>query len=165
MSTRFVVSLVVVVAVVAGARVWSAGLPVRRFAKRATVMDTVLLGVGVAILVFHCGVMFFPRLVDPLPGVDAAARGIRALGTASIVWYVVPAVLVLLGLRRQQLIGQAAVAVALAAVGITMYNGGSLQWHLAAIFMSVLILLGVTAALLLPPWQRAPGQRMGGGGG
>ena len=165
MSTRFVVGLVVVVAVVLGARVLSADLPERRFAKRVTVVDTVLLGVGVAILAFHCGAMFFPRLVDPLPGVDAAAGDIRALGTVSIVWYVVPAVLVLLGLWRQHLIGQAAVAVALAAVGITMYNGGSLQAHLAAIFMSVLNLVGVTAALLLPPWRRARDQRLSGRSG
>jgi hypothetical protein len=164
-STRFVVSLVVVVAVVLGARVRSARLPVRRFAKTVTVADMVLLGVGVALLAFHCGAMFFPPLVDPVPGVDAAARHIRALGAASIVWYVVPAVLVPLGLRRQHLIGQAVVAIALAAVGITMYNGGSLQAHFAAIFVSVLILVSVTAALLLPPWQRARGQPLSGGGG
>lgn len=159
MSTRFVLSLVVVVAVVLAARVLSSSLPVRRFAKQVTVVDTVLLGVGVAILAFHCGAMFFPRLVDPLPGVDVAAGDIRALGTASIVWYVAPAVVVLLGLRRQHLLAQTAVAVALAAVGITMYDGGSLQAHLAAIFLSVLILVGVTAALLLPPWRRAHDQR------
>lgn len=122
-------------------------------------VDAVLLGVGVAILAFHCGAMFFPRLVEPVPGVDVVAGDIRALGTASIVWYVAPAVLVLLALRRQHLIGQIAVAVALAAVGITMYNGGSLQAHLVAIFMSVLILVGVTATLLLPPWRRARDQR------
>jgi hypothetical protein len=109
--------------------------------------------------------MFFPQLVDPLPGLDAAASDIRALGTASIVWYAVPAVLVLLGLRHQHVIGQVAVAIALAAVGITMYNGGSLQAHLAAIFVSVLVLAGVTAALLLPPWQRARGQPLSGGRG
>ena len=137
----------------------------RRFAKTVTVADMVLLGVGVAVLAFHCGAMFFPELVDPLPGVDAVASDIRALGAASIVWYVVPAVLVLLGLRRQHLIGQAAVAIALAAVGTTMYNGGSLQAHLAAIFVSVLILVGVTAALLLPPGQRARGRPLNGGGG
>lgn len=46
-----------------------------------------------------------------------------------------------------------------------MYNGGSLQAHLAAIFMSVLILVGVTAALLLPPWRRTRDQRLSGRSG
>lgn len=158
-------SLLVVVAVVLGVRVWSARLPVRKLARTVTVADVLLLGVGVALLGFHCGAMFFPQLVDWPPAVAAAADDIRALGAASVVWYVVPAVLVLLGLRRQHLVGQGAVAVALAAVGVTMFNGGSLQAHLVAIFVSVVVLVGVTAALLLPPWRRPRGQLLTGAGG
>lgn len=116
-------------------------------------VDVVLLGTGVALLVFHCGAMFFPRVADRLPGADGAASDVRALGTASIVWFLAAVVLVLLGLRHQHVIGQAAVAVSLAAVGTTMYNGASLQTHLVTIFVSVLALVGVMAALLLPPWR------------
>lgn len=139
---------------VLAARALWAGLPIRKFAKRVTVADTALLVVGTAILAFHCGAMFFPRLVDPLPRTGAAASDIRALGAASIVWYVVPAILVLIAFRRHHVIGQAAVALTLTAVGVTMYNGGSLQVHLAAIYIAVVTLAGVTAALLLPPWAR-----------
>lgn len=138
-------------AVLAARALW-AGLPIPKFAKRVTVADTALLAVGTALLAFHCGAMFFPRLVDLLPRTGAAASDIRALGAASIVWYVVPAILVLIALRRQHVTGQAAVALTLTAVGATMYNGGSLQVHLAAIYIAVLTLAGITAALLLPPW-------------
>lgn len=37
-----------------------------------------------------------------------------------------------------------------------MYDGGSLQVHLTAIFVSVVVLAGVVAILVLPPWQRSP---------
>ena len=160
MSTRFVVSLLAAVVVLLAARAAWAGLPLGRFAKRLTVAETALLVVGVAVLVFHCGAMFFPRLVDPLP-TGAVASDIRELGTASIVWYVVPMLLVLSALRRQHVTGQAAVILTLTAVGVTMYNGGSLQVHLAAIYISVLTLAGVSAALLVPPWTRQ-GQRLDG---
>ena len=159
MSPRFVVSLLAAVIVVLAARALWAGLPLPKLAKRVTVVDTALLATGIAVLAFHCGAMFFPRLVDPLPGTGAPASDIRALGAASIVWYVVPAILVLIALRRQHVTGQAAVAVTLTAVGVTMYNGASLQVHLAAIYISALTLAGVTAALLLPPWTRH-GQRL-----
>ncbi len=152
MSSRFVVSLLAAVIVVLAARALWAGLPLAKFAKRVTVADTALLVVGIAVLAFHCGAMFFPRLVDPLPLTGAAASDIRALGAASIVWYVVPAILLLIALRRQHVTGQAAVALTLTVVGVTMYNGGSLQVHLAAIYFSVMTLAGVSAALLLPPW-------------
>ncbi len=161
MSPRFVVSLLAAVIVVLAARALWTGLPFPKLAKRVTVVDSALLAIGIAVLAFHCGAMFFPRLVDPLPGTGAPARDIRALGAASIVWYVFPAILVLIAIRRQHVSGQAAVAVTLTAVGVTMYNGGSLQVHLAAIYISVLTLAGVTAALLRPPWVRH-GQRLNG---
>ena len=161
MSTRFVVSLLAAVVVLLAARAAWAGLPLGGFAKRLTVAETALLVLGVAVLVFHCGAMFFPRLVDPLPRTGAVTSDIREMGTASIVWYVVPVLMVLSALRRQHVTGQAAVILTLTAVGITMYNGGSLQVHLAAIYISVLTLAGVSAALLVPPWARQ-GQRLDG---
>ncbi len=155
MSLRFVLSLLAAVIVVLAARALWTGLPFPKLAKRVTVVDSALLATGMAVLAFHCGAMFFPRLVDQLPGTGAAASDIRALGAASIVWYVVPAILVLIAIRRQHVSGQVAVAVTLTAVGVTMYNGGSLQVHLVAIYISVLTLACVTAALLRPPWARA----------
>lgn len=156
MSSWFVVSLTLVVAVVLGARLLVPALPLRTVAGRISVTDAVLGGLGVLGLAFHCLAMFFRRLVEPLPGTDAAITDIRALGTASIVWYVVPAGLVLLGLRRGHRVALTVAALAFTAVGVTMYDGGSLDVHLAAIFASVVVLAVVVAALVLPPSRRSP---------
>ncbi len=153
MSAAFVVSLGIVVALLIGARLVFANLPVRRVATRLTAADATLFGVGVAGLIFHCVVMFFPRLIEPLPGSDPVMLDISALGTASIIWYVVPVGLVLAGLRRQYPVGLVMAALSLVGVGITMYNGGSLQVHVFAIFMAALLIAGVAAALVIPPWQ------------
>jgi hypothetical protein len=76
-----------------------------------------------------------------------------------MVWYAVPAALVVLGLRRQHPAALTAVSLALTAVGITMYDGGSLPTHLTAIFVSVVILASVASTLLLPPWGSRPAFR------
>ena len=156
MSTGYLVSLAAVVVSVLSARLLFAALPLSRLARAITVTDGVLAVVGAAGLAFHCGAMFFRRIVAALPRTEAAVSDIRDLGIASIVWYLVPAVLVLFGLRRTHIVAVAVVALALAAVGVTMYNGGSLQVHLAAIFGSVVVLVTVAAALVLPPWQARP---------
>lgn len=154
MSTSYLVGLVVAVTLVLGARLTFTVLPLRRVARLVTITDAVLFGVGVVGLVLHCGAMFFPRVVELLP--DAVSNDIRALGAASIFWYLVPTVLVLLGLRHQHPAALAVVVLALAAVGVSMYNGGSLQVHLTAIFVSVLVLASVVSVLVLPPWRRGP---------
>ncbi|MEJ7742107.1 MAG: hypothetical protein WKF73_05895 [Nocardioidaceae bacterium] len=148
-------SLAIIVALVFSARLGLDALPLRRLAMPITATGAVLFGVGVAGLALHCLAMFFPSLVEPLPGADVVTAQIRALGTASIIWYVVPAGLVLIGLRRQHPVAIASVTVALAAVGVTMYNGGPLPVHLFAIFVAVLVFAGVAATLLIPPWQRS----------
>lgn len=155
MSTGFLVSLVAVVLALLSARFLIAALPLRRAAVRLTVADLVLATFGMAGLIFHCLAMFFQSVVKALPGTDPVVSGINALGTTSIVLYVVPAVLILLGLRRQPSIPWAVVALALTAVGVTMYNGGSLQVHLTAIFISVVLLAGNAAMLLQPPGRRS----------
>ena len=48
------------------------------------------------------------------------------------------------------------VAVALVAVGVTMYDGGPLRTHLVAISGSVVILAGAAAVVVGPPWRRTP---------
>jgi len=157
MSTPFLLSLAGVVVVVLGARFLSAGLPLRGLARRITLPDAALIVAGAIGLAFHCVAMFFRRVVDPLPGADAVISDIRALGTSSIIWYVVPAVLVLLGLRRVHPAALAVAALAFVAVGVTMYDEGPLDIHLAAIFTSVVILALIPATLVLPPSRHLTG--------
>lgn len=156
MSAAFVVSVAAVVAVILGSRFLLTALPLAHIALPISIADAVLAGVGVLGLAFHCGAMFSRSLVAWLPGTGPAIHEIGALGTASVIWYLVPALAVLLGLRRQHPLAVVVVALALAAVGITMYDGGSLQAHLTAIFVAVVILAGVATTLLLPPWRRTP---------
>jgi len=155
-SSSFVIGLAVVVTAVLGSRFLVPGLPLRRVATPISVSEAMLSGVGVAGLALHCGAMFFPHLVEPVLGAGGVASDIRALSTASIIWYVVPSAMVLFGLRRQHPVALTAVALALVAVGVTMYNGGSLQVHLVAIFVSVLALASTASLLVLPPSRRGP---------
>ncbi|MDQ6776111.1 MAG: hypothetical protein M3071_07820 [Actinomycetota bacterium] len=156
MSTGFLVSLAVVVAVLLSARFLLAALPLRRVAVPVTITDVALAGVGILGLAFHCGAMFSRSLVEWLPGTGSVIREIGALGTGSVILYVVPALLVLLGLRRQHPVAPVVMALALAAVGVTMYDGGSLQAHLTAIFVAVVALAAVATMLTLPPWWHGP---------
>lgn len=151
MSTGFVFSLIAVVALVMCARLVLGGLPLGNVAKRLSVGDAVTSGIGLLGLAFHCGAMFFTRLVTAIPTAQGPTEAINALDTASIVWYVVPAVLVLAGLRRLHWSGVSAVSIALIAVGVTMYNGGPLDVHLATLFAAVVVLALVAATLVLPP--------------
>ena len=131
-------------------------LPVRRIAARVGVLDTALIGIGVAGLTFHCGAMFFRSTAERFPGTDSAIRAINSMGTSSRVWFIVPAVLVVIGLRRQHPVVLLVVAAALVAVGVTMYDHGALRTHLRAIFASVVVLATVASAFVVPPWRVAP---------
>ncbi len=148
MSTSFVLSLIAVVVLVVCARLVLPGLPLSNLAKRLTVGDALMSGVGLLGLVFHCGAMFFTGLVNAIPGAPGPTEAINALDAASIVWY---AVLVVVGLRRLHWSGVVVVSLALTAVGVTMYNGGPLDVHLATIFAAVVVLALVAATLVLLP--------------
>ena len=152
MSAGFVQTLAAVVVVVLGARVVASGLPLR-WAARMSGAGVGLFGVGIAGLAFHCAAMFFRSRVAAVPGTSAAVDMINALGTGSVVWYVVSAGFVVAGLRRQRPAAVSALGVALVAVGVTMYDGGPLAAHLASIFATVVLLAGVAAVLVLPPWR------------
>lgn len=154
MSTGFLSSLAVTVAAILGARFLFAALPLRSVAVPMTAVDAVLSLVGTAGLLLHCSAMFFQSAVSTLPGADSLIGQIVGMGTSSIIWYVGPAALLLLGLRRQHPIMLAVVALALTAVGITMYDNGSLQTHLAAIFALVVVLAGLVATAVVSPWRR-----------
>ncbi len=127
------VSLAGVVAAILGGRVLVPALPLRHVAVAVTRTDVVLLGAGLVGLASHCSAMFFPAGVHLLPGADEVISQIDALQTISIILFAVPAALLLLGLRRQHPVAPAVAAVALAAVGVTMYDAGPLSAHLAAI--------------------------------
>lgn len=153
MPTSFVLSLISVVALVMCSRLLLGALPLRNVARRLSAAEAVVCGIGLVGLAFHCGAMFATGLVQAIPGAQDPTEAINALGTASIVWYVVPAVLVLAGMRRLHWSGVVAVSVALIAVGVTMYSGGPLNVHLATIFAAVVVLAVVAAALLLSPFR------------
>ncbi len=150
MSTAFSVALAVSVAALGGARLLVPGLPLGA-AVRLRPADVAMIAVGLVVLAFHCAAMFFTDLARSLPGTDAAIDAINALGTASVVWYVVPALLVVTGLRRLPPLALAGVVVALLAIGVTMYNGGPLDTHLIAIFAGVVVLAAVLAGLVRVP--------------
>lgn len=149
--TGVVVSLALVVASVIGARFLLPGLPMRGRAVTLTWTEVAVTLYGLAVLTFHCGAMFFTEATQQMPGSDGLIEDIRALGGRSLVWYVVPALLVVLGLRRLPLLAVAAVSIALLAIGVTMYDGGSLETHLVAIFAGVVLLTATFAALVRPP--------------
>ena len=122
-----------------------------------TVLDALLLGIGLAGLAFHCGSMFFRSIVEAVPGTTKAINDVDALGTASKIGYALPAALVVLGFRHQHRAAVTVVALALAAVGITMYDNGSLSAHLTAIFIAVVVITGVVSMLGLS----SPALRLG----
>lgn len=119
-------------------------------------VDIVLTAVGAAGLILHCTAMFRPRSLTLMGALRPLVRTIDDLGPASIALYVAPAVLVLVGLRRIGPIWFAVLALALIAVGITMYDGGPLRVHLVAITAAVLVL---AAAVALRTPRRPPPRR------
>jgi len=116
----------------------------------------VVAGVGVAVLVFHCAAMFFPGAASQLPGSDGVGDDIRGLGVRSMIWYAAPAIAVLVSLRRAHRGALLAALVALALVGITMYDGGPLNHHLLAIWMGATTLAAVFATFVRSPTLRTP---------
>lgn len=131
------------------------GLPVNRLARRLTRLDLALTLLGVLGLVLHCASMFFRPIVAALPGSDTVISQINSMGTASMVWFAVPALLVLVGLRRQHWAALVLLAASLLAVGLTMYNGTALFTHLDTIFAAGVMIAATLFLLSQPPWRRA----------
>lgn len=155
MSISFVLTLAGIAIALFVLRLALPGLPVTRFTRRLTALDLSLTGVGVLGLILHCVSMFFRPLVAALPGTDGVINQINSMGTASMVWYAVPALLVLAGLRRQHWGALLLLALSLLAVGITMYNGTTLSTHLATIFTAGVMIALTVFLLSTPPWRRA----------
>lgn len=93
--------------------------------------------------------MFFRSTFTRLPSSATAIHQINAMGGASKIWFTIPAVLVLIGLRHQFPIAVLAVTLALVAVGITMYDAGPLNIHLAAVFIAAVVLATVMSVLVI----------------
>lgn len=155
MTAEFSLALAVTIVVILILRLVLPQLPLRRLAVRLTVIDSALLVVGVAGLAFHCLAMFSRQIFEPLPAVRPLVALVNSPGIPTIVLFAVPALLVLVALRRQQRLAGAIIALALLAVGMTMYVVGSLQVHLVTIFASAVLLAAVVAFLTIAPWRRA----------
>jgi hypothetical protein len=155
-STAYLASLGLSMTAIFASRLLLRWVPLRNVATRISIFDAVVLILGLLGLGLHCGAMFFRSQFRSFPGGHLVIRSVDPLGTTSIVWFAITAVLVLFGLRRQIAGVCGVIAVALALVGITMYDGGSLKAHLTAIFVSVIALTCVVATLVLPPWSHRP---------
>jgi hypothetical protein len=95
--------------------------------------------------------MFFTAFTRRLPGAASAIDDIRGLGSVSRIWYAVPALMVLYGLRRLHRGAFIAIATSFLAIDVTMYNGGSLNQHLLTIWVGVVLIAAVMATLVRPP--------------
>ena len=114
--------------------------PAARRARAIGRVEALLVLIGLVGLLFHCLAMFARPFAQGVPGAAALVGPINGLGPVSVLLYVVPAALVLLGLRRQWAPVPGAVLLVLVAVGVTMYDGGPVGIHLAAIFAAVVVL-------------------------
>ena len=127
------------------------GIPWKRYARTSSWLDVALIALGALGLVLHCVAMFYRGLIENIPGTGGYIQSVNGMSGASIALYVVPALFVLTGLRRQQPLALAVVAVTFVAVGVTMYNHGPLTPHLAAITAAAIVLALTTALLVLRP--------------
>lgn len=105
---------------------------------------------AVAVLVFHCATMFFADWVDAVPFAEASADVVRALGPASQVAYWVPALALVIALRRVWPPALALLIVTLVAVGYTMFVRHPLSTHLAWLGAAAGILVLILTALVFP---------------
>lgn len=153
MTAGFSITLAVSALLILLARFVVPQLPVKSRALRLSARDAVLVGVGILGLLFHCTAMFSRGIYEGAPAVEPLVDLVNSMGVVSVVLFVVPAVLILFGLRRQQRGALVVLGLAFIAVGVTMYVGGPLQLHLAAIFAATVILAAVVSLFVLAPQQ------------
>ncbi|MDI3212535.1 hypothetical protein [Arthrobacter sp. AL12] len=156
MPSEFVVILAVVALLLLLSRLLVPALPLKGLSARLTTLDFSLAAAGLLGLILHCTSMFYRPLVASIPGSTAVISQINSMGTASVIWYVVPSLLLLFGLRRQNFVVLTVLAAALAAVGVTMYNGAALSTHLNTAFAAGLVIAAIMFLLVVPPWQIKP---------
>lgn len=151
MPALYVVSLAGVVAALILVRLAVRWRPGRRWARSITTADLVLVIVGLLGLAFHCTAMFYRGAVSVIPGTQSVVAAINAMGLTSVLLFVAPAVLLVIGLRRQHVAVVTLELASLVGVGITMYDSGPLFSHLAAIFLSVVVLAVIGTQLIGGP--------------
>lgn len=151
MPLPFTITLLATIAIIALSRFTVAELPWRRYSRMVTKRDIALLVVGMLGLVLHCVAMFFRGLIAPITLLDGYVGAVNELGLASVILYVIPALLVLVALRRQNRYALVTIATILVAVGVTMYDGGGVAIHLATIFAAATAIAATVAVFVRRP--------------
>jgi len=152
-STGFVLSLGVVLLLMLLSRLLIPGLPLGGPAVRLTTPDLALAAVGVIGLVFHCASMFYRSWVASIPGTEDIITQINAMGMASMIWFIAPSLLLLVGLRRHNRVALLVLVAALTAVGVTMYTATPVSVHVGTIFAAATSMAAIMFFLVIPPWQ------------
>lgn len=135
--------------------------------RRAVAVGPAELGVAAVsllVLVFHCASMFFAPWTDAVPGGRALGEPIRALDAASQVAYWLPALVLVLALRRLWWPALALLTTTLVGVGITMFWSFPLATHLtwlAAAVVTFIVVAGSLVALRPANAARRTGLRTG----
>lgn len=105
--------------------------------------------VVLAVLVFHCGAMFFAAWVDLVPFLRGAAAAVRNLDSmASQVAYWLPATTLVVVLRRVWPPALVVLIGVLAGVGVTMFWPFALTTHLAWIAAAVVTITAIAVVLV-----------------
>lgn len=145
------VFLVALIAAGIAARLASSRLPVSSLAHRLGPAEAALAVSALLLLGFHCGAMFFTAEVASVPGLSRPAGAVDDLGRASQLVYWLPALALLLSLRRAWRPALGALAAALAAVGVTMFWSFGLTAHLAALATAVAATVALAAGFVGAP--------------
>lgn len=156
--------VLVAVAVLAGGARVVVGRPL--LGSRAVLLRSAELltaGLSLVVLVFHCASMFFAAWTDALPGGQPLGEAVRAMGTASQWSYWLPAVLLVISLRRVWWPALGLLATALVGVGLTMFWPYPLVTHLAWLTSAVLVVVLVGSGLIRFPRRPEVGGRPSGG--
>ena len=159
MTEAYLLALIGTLLLLVAIRIVVPGLPVQRWMRPIRRLDALLVLVGDVGLVLHCTAMFARPFAMGIPGVSALVPAVNALGITSLLLYLAPAALVLVGLRRLWPPVPAVVLIALVAVGATMYDGGPLRVHLMAISVAVVLLAAAPLLFVLAVGPTAPARR------
>jgi hypothetical protein len=145
----FWVSLVVIAVVAMGLRL-RAGRPLwQGRTSEISAGEMAVAGVMAVALIFHCAAMFFAGWVDAVPFAEGPAAAVRDLdGRVSQVAYWVPALGLVIALRRVWLPALVLLIVTLVGVGYTMFVPHGLTTHLAWIAAATIALVTIVAGLI-----------------
>ena len=99
--------------------------------------------------------MFFATWVNAVPFVEGPAGAVRDLGVISQVSYWVPAVVLVVVLRRVWPPALVLLSATLVGVGYTMFVPHSLSTHLAWLAAATITLVLIAAALVAPLRRQA----------